>query len=134
MITSLALYCVEPSGFRVVLKSHFDPIGLSPKSFRSSCKLTGEKVSFRMIELFSSMIAACHCFVSGLSIASSYEIRSPSVVVEASALCISSETFTCALLLLTLSVSTGAMFDLLVVAATDRRNCLRVMTSSLDGA
>jgi hypothetical protein len=31
-------------------------------------------------------------------------------------------------------VNTGAFFDLLVVAATDRRNCLCVMTSSLDGA
>jgi len=85
-----------------------------------------------MIELLSSMIAACHCFLSGLSIASSYERGSPSIVVEASALCISSETFTCALLLVTLSVSTGAFFDLLVVAATDRRNCHCVITSSLD--
>jgi len=31
-------------------------------------------------------------------------------------------------------VSTGAFFDLLVVVATDRRNCLCVMTSSRDGA
>jgi hypothetical protein len=91
-------------------------------------------VSFCMIELLSSMFAACHCFLSGLSIASSYEHRSPSIVVEASGLCISSETFTCALLLVTLSVSNGASIDLLVVAATDRHNCLCVMTSSLDGA
>ena len=39
-----------------------------------------------------------------------------------------------ALYLVTLSVSTGAFFDLLVVAATYRCNCLCVMTSSLDGA
>jgi hypothetical protein len=97
--------------------------------------LTGEKVSFRIIELLSSALAASHCFLSGLSITSSYERGSPSIVVEAGVLFISSERFTCvlALLLVTPSVSTGAFFDLLVVAATDHRNCLCVITSSLDG-
>jgi len=65
-----------------------------------------------MIELLSSIIAACHFFLSGLSITSSYECGSPLIIVEASALCISSEMFTCALLLVTLSVSTGTFFDL----------------------
>jgi hypothetical protein len=91
LIISLALYCVEQSGLCLVLKTRFDPIGLAPKSFR-------------MIELLSSMITASHCFLSGLSIASSYERGLPSIVVEASALCISSETFTCALLLVNVSV------------------------------
>ena len=108
-------------------------MGDAPKLFHSSCKLSGQKVSFRMIELLSSMIAACHCFLSGLSIASSYERGSPLIIVKASALCIHSETFTCALLHVTLSVSTGAFFDLLILAATDRRNCLCMITSSLDG-
>jgi len=115
------LYRVEPSGFGLVLKTHFDQIGLAP-------------ILFRMIELLSSMITASHCFLSGLSTASSYEHGSPSIVVEASTLCISPEPFPCALLLVTLCVSTGAFFDLLVVATTDRRNYLCVMTSSLDGA
>jgi hypothetical protein len=57
-----------------------------------------------MIELLSSMTAASHCFLSGLSIASSDELGSPSIIVEASAICISSETFTCALLLVNVSV------------------------------
>jgi len=45
-----------------------------------------------MIELLSSMIGASHCFLTGLSIASSYERGSPSIVVEAGILFIGSET------------------------------------------
>ena len=134
MITSLAFYSVERARFVLVLKTHFDPIGLAPKSFCSSCKLTGEKVSFRMIQFLFSMITAGHCFLSGLSITSLYERGLPSIVVEASALCFCSEMFSCAPLLVTLSVSTGTFVDHFVVAATDCRNCLCAMTLSLDGA
>jgi len=56
------------------------------------------------------------------------------MVVDAKAEFISSVIFTRALLLVTLSVGTGAFFSFLVAAAT-RRNCLRVfllvITSSL---
>lgn len=54
--------------------------------------------------------------------------------MEASALYIHSATFTCALLLVTLSVSTGAFYDLVLVAATDHHDCLSVMISSIDAA
>ena len=65
-----------------------------------------------MIELLSPTIAASRCFLRGLGMASLYQCGLPSIVVEASALCNSSEMFTCALLLVTLPVSTGAFFDL----------------------
>jgi len=87
-----------------------------------------------MIQLLFSIIVDCHWFLSVLGITSSYEHGSPTMVVNARALCISSETFTCTLLLVTLSVSTGAFFDLLVVATTDRHNSLSVIMSSLNGA
>jgi len=134
VITSLDLQRVEPSEFHIVLKSHFDPIVFAPKSVHSSFKLTGEKVTFCMRELLSSLIAACRYSLSGLRIAFLYPRGSWSIVLESSALWICSEAFTCVLLFVTLSVSTGALFDHLVVATTDLRDCLWVMTLSVNGA
>jgi hypothetical protein len=84
-----------------------------------------------MIELLSLIIVAFHYFLSGLSIASSYDWRLPLIIVEASALCISSEMCTCALLLVTVPVSTGAHG--LVLTATDRRECLYTISLPLEG-
>jgi hypothetical protein len=67
-MTSLALYRVEPSGFRLVLEAHFDPISCVPDSFRSASKVTCEKISFRSMELHFSMIAS-HSFLCGLNFA-----------------------------------------------------------------
>jgi len=65
LITSLALYLVELSGFLLVLNTHCDLIGSFP-----NCACVGVNVLFRMIELYSSMIAASHFFTCWLSIAS----------------------------------------------------------------
>jgi hypothetical protein len=63
LMTSLALYHVEPSGFLLVLDTHFDTIGLF-----LICACAGEKVSVFMIEFYTSMIAAYHLFYDWLSI------------------------------------------------------------------
>ena len=81
IVTSRALYRTDPSGFVLVLKTHFDLIGLMCGLLSRSAV----KVPFRRMDVHSSRIVACRHTRYGLFIAFSYVDGSPSVAIDVSA-------------------------------------------------